>query len=365
MVSLTSEVKSILDYSEKKISKGNSSGGGAMGRLKAGESLYKPPPLPKAARFNSNSNSKTKTKSPPSRTRRKRPKLNLYKRKKQKQKQEEKNEEGEGDVDVTMTRTIEDEMEEETNSNNDDNVVVTVAVGATTGDVSGENTGPLSLLRKFPNNSYSNNNNNSNNLNQLAPATRELYAKTAESLKKLLVSELSSWSGDVETMVASANRALETLDWLQPDCTEFYDAVRDLLSRRAQLSSLETELRTHQNEEESDAGDFQARSKDALEALARSEAEYKKAGERVSCVKSRVSEIRVVLKKLEDESKREEVMLVDRKREWDQCIESHLAIKKEEKELAEQMEEKQKIKRLRDEAEAAVQGSIKALSSLC
>ena len=336
-----------------------------MGRLKAGESLYKPPPVPKATRFNSSSN--TKTKSPPSRTRTKKPKLNLYNRKK-KQKQEEKNEEG--DVDLTMTRTIEDEMEEETNSNNSNNDdVVTVAVVATTGDVSGENTGPLSLLRKFPNNSSYSNNNNSNNLNQLAPATRELYAKTAESLKKLLVSELSSWSGDVETMVASANRAFETLDWLQPDCTEFYDAVRDLLSCRAQLSSLETELRTHQNEEESDAGNFQARSKDALEALARSEAEYKKAGERVSCLKSRVSEIRLVLKKLEDESKREEVMLVDRKREWDQCIESHLAIKKEEIELAEQMEEKQniikKIKRLRDEAEAGVQGSIKALSSLC
>ena len=77
-------------------------------------------------------------------------------------------------------------------------------------------------------------------------------------------------------MVASANRAFETLEWLQPDCTEFYDAVRDLLSRRAQLYSLETELRTHQNEEESDAGNFQARSKEALEVLARSEAEYKK-----------------------------------------------------------------------------------------
>ena len=102
---------------------------------------------------------------------------------------------------------------------------------------------------------------------------RELYAKMAESLKKLLVSELSSWSGDMETMVAWANKAFKTLDWLQPDYTEFYDAVRSLLSLRTQLSSLETLLRTHQNEEESDAGNFQARSK---EALARFEAEYKK-----------------------------------------------------------------------------------------
>ncbi|KAM4092325.1 hypothetical protein ACB094_06G030100 [Castanea mollissima] len=336
-----------------------------MGRLRAGESLYKPPPLPQVVRFKPNTDPKTK--SPPSRPRTKRPRLNLYKRKTQQRKQEDQNEER--NVDVTMTTSFEDEMEEETNTNNNNNNddVVTVAAGAIAADVSGEYTGPLSLLRKFPNNSSAIA--NSNNLNQLAPATRELYAKTAESLKKLLVSELSSWSGDVETMVASANRAFETLDWLQPDCTEFYAAVRDLLSRRAQLSSLETELRTHQNEEESDAGNFHARSKEALEALARSEAEYKKAGERVSCLKSRVSEIRVVLKKLEDESKREEVMLVDRKREWDQCIESHLALKKEEKELAEQMEEKQKIikkiKRLRDEAEAGVQGSIKALSSLC
>ena len=105
---------------------------------------------------------------------------------------------------------------------------------------------------------------------------RELYAKMAESLKKLLVSELSSWSGDMETMVAWANKAFKTLDWLQPDYTEFYDAVRSLLSLRTQLSSLETLLRTHQNEEESDAGNIQARSKEALEVLARSEAEYKK-----------------------------------------------------------------------------------------
>ena len=46
-----------------------------------------------------------------------------------------------------------------------------------------------------------------------------------------------------------------------------------------------------------------------------------------------------------------------------------MAIKKEDKELAEQMEEKQmtiqKGKRVRDEAEAGVQGLIKALSSLC
>ena len=47
-------------------------------------------------------------------------------------------------------------------------------------------------------------------------------------------------------------------------------------SEIAQLSSLETVLRTHQNEEESDTGNFQARSKETLEALARSEAEYKK-----------------------------------------------------------------------------------------
>ena len=47
-------------------------------------------------------------------------------------------------------------------------------------------------------------------------------------------------------------------------------------SEIAQLLSLETVLQTHQNEEESDAGNFQARSKKALEVLARFEAEYKK-----------------------------------------------------------------------------------------
>ena len=47
-------------------------------------------------------------------------------------------------------------------------------------------------------------------------------------------------------------------------------------SEISQLSSLETMLRTHQNEEESDVGNFHARSKEALEVLARFEAEYKK-----------------------------------------------------------------------------------------
>ncbi|KAL0010603.1 hypothetical protein SO802_005711 [Lithocarpus litseifolius] len=110
--------------------------------------------------------------------------------------------------------------------------------------------------------------------------------KTTESLKKLIVSELSLWSGDVETMVASTNRNFKTLDWLQRDCTKFYDAVRALLSCFAQLSSLETELQTHQNEEEPNASNFQAQSK---EALARSEVKYKKAIEWVSGLKSQVS----------------------------------------------------------------------------
>ena len=154
--------------------------------------MYKPQPLPQAVRVKPNA----KTKSPPSRTRKRKSKLNLYKRKKQKQKQEDEDEE----------ETI---SNNNNNNNSNDDDLVTVAVVPTTGDVSGEVSGPLSLLRKFPNNSSA----NSNNLNQLAPATCELYAKMAESLKKLLVSELSLWSRDVETIVASANRAFETLDW--------------------------------------------------------------------------------------------------------------------------------------------------------
>ena len=107
-------------------------------------------------------------------------------------------------------------------------------------------------------------------------------------------------------MVASRNRTFKTLDWLQRDCTEFYDTIRALLSRCAQLSSLETELLTHQNEEP-DTGNFQARLK---EALARSKVKYKKAIEWVSGLKSQVSKIQGVLQKLEHESEREEGVLV-------------------------------------------------------
>ncbi|KAK7812863.1 hypothetical protein CFP56_006487 [Quercus suber] len=108
-------------------------------------------------------------------------------------------------------------------------------------------------------------------------------------------------------MVASANGTFKTLDWLQQDCTEFYDAARPLLSRCAQLSSLKTELQTHQNEKEPKAGNIQARSK---EALARSEVKYKKAIEWVSGLKSQVSKIREMLQKLEHESEREDGALV-------------------------------------------------------
>ena len=64
---------------------------------------------------------------------------------------------------MTMTRSIGEEMEEETNNNDE---VVTVAVGLTTDDVFGEDTSPLSLLRKFPKKSSTN-----SNLNQLTPVT--------------------------------------------------------------------------------------------------------------------------------------------------------------------------------------------------
>ena len=64
---------------------------------------------------------------------------------------------------MTMTRSIGEEMEEETNNNDE---VVTVAVGLTTDDMFGEDTSPLSLLRKFPKKSSTN-----SNLNQLTPAT--------------------------------------------------------------------------------------------------------------------------------------------------------------------------------------------------
>jgi len=270
-----------------------------------------------------------------------------------------------------MRKREEHEEGEEETSNNNSNDDVSEKVGPTVDvavvqDVSGG--GPLSRLRKFNNSDPSS---SSSNLNQLDTAAREHYATAAESVKKLLLLELSS-ARDVETMVELSNKAFNSLDWLQPDYSEFYDAVKDVLSLRAQLSSVETELRTHQNEESdavSSRCDVEVRSKESMAALARSEAELGKAKERVSGLKRRVSEIMDILRKLVIESAKEERVLADIEKEWNQCLESHMAIKKEEKELTEQVEEKQKavqkIKQLRDEVEAGVQASIKALSSLC
>nr|XP_023906642.1 DNA ligase 1-like isoform X2 [Quercus suber]POF18354.1 hypothetical protein CFP56_69209 [Quercus suber] len=323
-----------------------------MGRLKVEQGLDEPPSLLRPVRVI------TKTKTPPARCSRTRskPKTTPMTCKYEEHEEEEEEEEQE-----TSNNNSNDDVSEEVGRTDD------VAVAQ---DDTGGGGGPLSRLRKFQNTDPSNSN-SSSNLNQLDTAAREHYATAAESVKKLLLLELSS-ARDVETMVELSNKAFDSLDWLQPDYSEFYDAVKDVLSRRAQLSSVETELRTHQNEESdavSSCCNVEVRSKESMAALARSESELGKAKERVSGLRRRVSEIMDILRKLVIESAKEERVLADVEKEWNQCLESHLAIKKEEKELTEQVEEKQKavkkIKQLRDEVEAGVQASIKALSSLC
>ncbi|KAK9984764.1 hypothetical protein SO802_034289 [Lithocarpus litseifolius] len=316
-----------------------------MGRLKVEQSLDEPPSLLRPVRVI------TKTKTPPARCSRTRSKPKT--------------------TPVTcqcVEEREEHEEEEEETSNNNSNDDVSEEVGPTDDvAVAQDDTGggPLSRLRKCHNHDPSNCN-SSSNLNQLDAAVREHYVTTAESVKKLLLLELSS-ARDVETMVELSNKAFDSLDY-----SEFYDAVKDVLSRRAQLFSVETELRTHQNEESdavSSRCNVEVRSKESMAALARSEAELGKAKERVSGLKRLVSEIMDLLRKLVIESAKEGRVLADVEKEWIQCLESHLAIEKEKKELTEQVEEKQKavkkIKELRDEVEAGVQASIKALSSLC
>ena len=321
-----------------------------MVRVKVEQSLNDPPSLLRPVRVI------TKTKTPPARCSRTRSKPKTTPMTCQYEEEREEHEEEE----ETSNNNSNDDVSEEVCPTDD------VAVAQ---DDSGGG-GPLSRLRKFHNSDPSNSN-SSSNLNQLDTAAREHYATAAESVKKLLLLELSS-ARDVETMVELSNKAFDSLDWLQPDYSEFYDAVKDVLSLRAQLSSVETELRTHQNEESdavSSRCSVEVRSKESMVALARSEAELGRAKERVSGLKRRVSEVMDVLRKLVIESAKEERVLADIEKEWNQCLESHLAIKKEEKELTEQVEEKQKavkkIKQHRDEVEAGVQASIKALSSLC
>ena len=325
-----------------------------MVRVKVEQSLNDPPSLLRPVRVI------TKTKTPPARCSRTRSKPKTTPMTCQYEEEREEHEEEEEEEEETSNNNSNDDVSEEVGPTDD------VAV-AQDDSVSG---GPLSRLRKFHNSDPSNSN-SSSNLNQLDTAAREHYATAAESVKKLLLLELSS-ARDVETMVELSNKAFDSLDWLQPDYSEFYDAVKDVLSRRAQLSSVETELRTHQNEESdavSSRCSVEVRSKESMLALARSEAELGRAKERVSGLKRRVSEVMDVLRKLVIESAKEERVFADVEKEWNQRLESHLAIKKEEKELTEQVEEKQKavkkIKQLRDEVEAGVQGSIKALSSLC
>uniref|UniRef100_A0A2N9GZS9 Uncharacterized protein n=1 Tax=Fagus sylvatica TaxID=28930 RepID=A0A2N9GZS9_FAGSY len=175
-----------------------------MGRLKAGESLYTPPACPKKALTTRPCHTRTRSQK----------------------------------ILRTIAAMLEEE-DDETNSYNTSNDI-SEEVG-TSDDVSSDDTDPLLLLRQFPVVSH---NDNHNFFNQLAPATRELYSLTAESVKKLLVSELSS-NSNVENMVELANNAFRTLDWLRADYAKLYDGVRALISSRAELSSAESELRTH------------------------------------------------------------------------------------------------------------------------
>jgi|UniRef100_A0A2N9GZB9 chromosome segregation ATPase len=296
-----------------------------MGRLKAGEALNTPPSFPpslpkKALKI---------TKTPRTRTR------------------------SQKFLQSIAAMQVE---EEETNSNNHTKQE---------DDVARDDTGPLSLLRKFPDNAH-----NNHYFNQLAPATRELYASTAESVKKLLVSELSYYPS-VETMVELANKAFETLDWLQADYAQLYDAVKAHLTHCAQLSSAESELLTHQNEEKNAVLAREAnrtRAEEAVEAVARSEAEYEKAEVRLGDLENRVSETREVLKKLLSESMQRKAEVAFLEGEWKRCSESRLEIMKEDEELAEKIEEKrkivEKIEQRYKEAEALVERSIMTLSSL-
>ncbi|KAK7840270.1 uncharacterized protein LOC112018342 [Quercus suber] len=235
-------------------------------------------------------------------------------------------------------------------------------------DVVGEDTGPLFLLRKFPNNSP-----NSSNFNELSPDSSELYASTALSVKKLIVSELSSSreNVNVETMVELANKAFETLDWLGADYADLYDAVRALLSHCAQLSSAKSELQTHQNEE-SNAISYldvlQRRCTEAFEAFAGSLAEYLEAEKRLGVLNTSVSEQREVLRKLKKESAQKGKEVAVLKGKWKRCLRSHLVIKNEKNEFAEQVTKKRKIVQMIegrcDEIKAGVKRCKETLSSL-
>ncbi|KAK7816275.1 hypothetical protein CFP56_000563 [Quercus suber] len=171
-------------------------------------------------------------------------------------------------------------------------------------------------------------------------------------------------------MVDLANKVLAWLNGVNADYTELYNAVRDL-SCHAELSSVESELRTRQNDETEavlSGDELRARSREATEELARSEAEYMKATGHLSLLKDKISETREELRKLEEESveKEREVDVLDVK--WKSCLHSHIAIKNEEREFDGQLFEKhrnlEETQQRFDEVEAGVRQSRKALLSI-
>ena len=156
-------------------------------------------------------------------------------------------------------------------------------------------------------------------------------------------------------------RSQAWLNGVNADYTELYNAVRDLLSCHAELSSVESELRTRQNDETEavlSGDELRARSREATEELARSEAVYMKATGPLSLLKDKISETREVLRKLEEESveKEREVDVLYVK--WKSCLHSHIAIKNEKHRNLEETQQRF------DEVEAGVRQSIKALLSI-
>lgn len=219
---------------------------------------------------------------------------------------------------------------------------------------------PLSRLCRFP---------NATNKSQLSAVLLQGYASAAESVKKALISDLTSRdSFDVESMVDIANDAFASLASLQADFADLYYAVRDLIFYHWQFSEAKKELDRNGCLQAMEARHSHLcdQSDLALKALLGAKVSLAKTEKLVTPFVRQIAETRELLNKLEEKLVQGNMELGELRGKCDRLEKCYEAAKTEEQNVAKQVEEHKKviqpINNRCDDAMAGI-GRIKVLLS--
>lgn len=208
--------------------------------------------------------------------------------------------------------------------------------------------------------------------NQLSAVLLQGYASAAESVKKALISDLTSRDNfDMESMVDIANDAFASLSSLRADFTDLYNAVRDLFLCHWKLSEAKKELEREGSLQNMEAhhGDLCDWSDGAMKALLSAKVSLAKTEKKVAPLVTQIVETRELLNKLEEELMQGNTEIGALQEICEILEKSYDDALAEEQNVAKQVEEHKKmvqpINNRCDEAMAGIEKTKALLSSLC